>query len=265
MLVVAITGTGDTTYNNAAALLSDYLPEDVLVYVPSYTTSDGMKVVVQWLKDANINVERVKRHLLPDFYLGNPDATDRALIVLGIEGQEELIVEAFDNFLAVYDLTRGMYRVSKAELPLYGSVSEPESLADDSGTSVGVHNDLALESVTEPGDTTAQFAKITVELAELRKEVNDLRAHVATSTASWEPDPRITSGNIQAGMAHSTGQDEFIGQAAQEELYADTTGKTKYYQNGKGKIRRAGRSKIKAGEKEVWLTEEEVARINDDS
>jgi hypothetical protein len=334
LLIAAITGSGDITENNASALLDDYLPEDVLVYVPSYMTSDGMRVVVQWLKSANINIERVKKPMMSSFLLGNPEADEKVLIVLGVSGSEEIILECMEENVPVLDLTRGLFQVtreeaSETEMPLDGPESNGETTKPLPGTPMTPQDDLGLSGVSEPyrmkweprpdileqlnhnkgilyklwnndellyiGQTTKypllrmyahaskgglgsdRWKKITkIETAEVpiefldraefvlihffhpplnaackcdfRETVKDkteeeiMRAAVVAGESNWEPSPAET-GKV----------------ATKEEI----TYVTKYYQNGKGKIRKAGRSKIKPGEKEVWLTEEEVeSRIN---
>jgi hypothetical protein len=237
LLVTAITGSGDITENNASALLDDYLPEDVLVYVPSYMTSDGMRVVVQWLKSANINVERVKKPLMSSFLLGNPEADKRVLIVLGVSGSEEIILECMEENVPVLDLTRGLFQVtreeaSETEMPLDEPERHAETLLPDPGTPVTPLDDLVSPLLSEP-------QALKQKIAELEKEVSKLRAAVIAGETNWEPNPVELDGTAAK---------------AKEEI----TYVTKYYQNGKGKIRKAGRSKIKPGEKEVWLTEAEV-------
>jgi hypothetical protein len=234
VLIVAITGSGDTTLNNASALLDDYLPvDDVLVYVPSYITSDGMRVVVQWLRDANINIERVKKHLLSSYLLGNPEP-DKSLIVLGVEGSEEIIQEVMSEDVAVYDLTRGLYRVSESEIPLSVPESDVETRTGESGTPVGSGDDLGLESLTEPQpDLQERVARLERKLTEIESRIN--WEHTANPRMPVAPEP-----------------------SQEKELDAEREGTVKYFQNGKGKVRKAGRSRIKPGEKEVWLTEDEV-------
>lgn len=244
MLVVAITGTGDITYNNAEALLDDYLPiDDVLVYVPSYITSDGLKVVVQWLKDANIKVERVKKDLMSSFLLGNPEYQDKSLIVLGVEDSEEIIQEVLEEQCAVYDLTRGLYRVSEADLPLDGSVSNAESLTGEVGTPVGSSNDLGLDLLTETQGGYPLAMDINDVVRDLVRRVVRLEQEI-----NWEH-----TANPRMPVAPENDPAVEVGDS--------TEGRTKYYQNGKGKIRKAGRSRIKPGEKEVWLSDEEAAEL----
>lgn len=247
MLVVAITGTGDITYNNAEALLDDYLPiDDVLVYVPSYITSDGLKVVVQWLKDANIKVERVKKDLMSSFLLGNSDYQDKSLIVLGVEDSEEIIQEVLEEQCAVYDLTRGLYRVSEADLPLDGSVSHAESLTGEAGTPVGSGNDLGLDLLTETQGGYPLAMDINDVVRDLVRRVVRLEQEI-----NWEH-----TANPRMPVPTETPVQDVL-----EELLEERQNKTKYYQNGKGKIRKAGRSRIKPGEKEVWLSDEEAAEL----
>lgn len=245
-LITAITGTGDITYNNAAALLNDYLPfDDVLVYVPSYMTSEGIKVVVQWLKDANINMERVKKPQMSSYLMGNPDAEAKSLIVLGVDGSEDIIAEVREENIPVLDLTRALFSVSPAgasetHIPLYGSESKSQPLSEASGTPMGSEKDHGLEFVTET--LTDRMDRLENEMKELREQMTD---------------PRMVSGNIAAGM-RTTAEDDIGAGETGFHTGVSTEGTERYYRNGKGKIRKAGRSKIKPGEKEVWLTDEEV-------
>jgi hypothetical protein len=255
MLVAAITGSGDITENNASALLDDYLPEDVLVYVPSYMTSDGMRVVVQWLKSANINIERVKKPLMSSFLLANSEADERVLIVLGVSGSEDIILECIEESVPVLDLTRGLFQVtreeaSETEMPLSEPESDGETLSPAPGTPMIPRDAKVLESLTEPqpGITSESEALVWAveEVKKLRKEVSTLRAAAVSGEVNWEPSP-------QSDPSIATGAGFAIGDS--------TEGKIRCYQNGKNKVRKAGRSKIKPGEKEVWLTEEEFESL----
>jgi hypothetical protein len=108
---------------------------------------------------------------------------------------------------------------------------------------MGSEKDHGLESVTET--LTQRMDRLENEMRELREQMTD---------------PRMVSGNISAGMkttAEPIGGGE-TGFFTGTDVSAEREGTTRYYMNGKGKIRKAGRSKIKPGEKEVWLTDEEV-------
>jgi hypothetical protein len=247
MIAVGIIGNGETTLNNAADLLNDYLAADAYMYVPSYITSDGLKVVVQWLKEQEYPVERVKRHLLSSYLSGDPTRSS-ILITLGIQGSEDVILECMEDNIPVLDLTRGLYRVSKDEIASDGSVSEPKTVSGDSGTSVPPTKDLVLESLTEPqiGDDRETVERwILDKIKQLDKEVKTLTGIVKSNETNWEPSP----------------VPESIQEQINAEVDSDRTDTTRYYVNGKGKHRKAGRSKIKSGEREVWLTEDEIESL----
>lgn len=250
MTLVGIIGSGETTLNNASDLLRDYLDADGLVYIPSYITSDSMRIVAQWLKEQEYYLERVKRQELLPHLLDEPDKA--TLIVLGIPGSEDIIEDCMDEGIPVLDLTRGLYQVGAAEMALDGSVSHAETLPAVSGTPDQGASDLVSMALTEPhmGDAREVVERWILETVKiLVKEVSNLHARVATLETNWEPaaTPLKTPGEVLDYIEERYGSPE--------------ANKTRYYQNGKGKLRKAGRSKMKPGEKEVYLTEEEVESL----
>lgn len=234
----AIIGTGDTTYENARDLLDDFLPEDCQIYVPSYISDPGLKNVLKWLNDYGVSYERVKRDRIVDV-LGETIGL-AALIVIGTEGLEDEIKRAYLMGIPVYDLAAALWAVpdptEEPQLPLY----EPESHADrtesSSGTSVRVPDDHGLESLSEPQGRTWT-----------EREIRSLVMTILHSEFNWEP------GSIPiTGAASITGLPPT----------ADETDGIKYYKSKTGKYRKAGRSKARTGETEVYLSQEEADKLN---
>lgn len=337
-LAVAILGNEDTTYNNAADLLDDYLPENCVVLVPSYIKTDGMKSVLSWLRDSGVEYERHTKSELRSV-LREVDARKKALIVTGTEDNEQLIASFMLLDMPVFDLTRGLYSVTAAEIALDGSVSDVDGITETSSQdslgertegaserseAVTLHwedktnllEDLKIRTETgtiyrlwgggrnnllyigktathllhrlrahkTPTALGKNFLRIkTIDAAEVpitmmgeiesrlihqshpplnnycpkcryyteivnkETEVNKLKAHVGIAEHGWEPQVSIP-----------------VFMQAEPEINTEhpgMDGTVKYYKNGKGKYRRAGKSKPRPGEKEIWLSEDEVESL----
>lgn len=232
----AIIGSGDTTYENARDLLDDFLPEDCQIYVPSYISDPGLKNVLKWLNDYGVSYERVKRDRIVDV-LGETIGL-AALIVIGTEGLEDEIKRAYLMGIPVYDLAAALWAVpdptEEPQLPLY----EPESHADrtesSSGTSVRVPDDHGLESFSEPQGRTWT-----------EREIKSLVMTILHSEFNWEPTASQPVSYLQ-GEAYDKVTEEGV----------------KYYKSKTGKYRKAGRSKARTGETEVYLSQEEADKLN---
>lgn len=249
-LAVAIFGNEETTYNNAADLLDDYIPDNSLVLIPSYISSEGLKKVFEWLKDTDIEYERVQRSKMFD-HLIKVAAKKTVVIVVGITGIENEIVSFMSFGVPVYDLTRGLYSVTSSEMALDGVVSHAETLSPQAGMAGGVEKDLVSPSHTETPliDNVSENEMLAWAVENIKKltdEVNRLKTHVGIAEHGWEPAVQIP---------------DHMKEPEQNPEPDPTEGKIRYYRNGKGKHRKAGNSKARPGEKEVWLTEDEVESL----
>lgn len=257
-LAVAILGTADSTYNNASDLLDDYFPESTIVYLPSYISSEctGLRVTFDWLKDADIEYVRIKRSQLLE-RLTTTEAKKFAVIVVGVEGSEDIIISSMSSGIPVFDLTRGLYSVTAADMALGGSVTNAETLSDGPGITTGAGKDLGLDSLTEPqGDYLPDtplddvIRDLVKRVSNLEKQMTSERAHVAVGESGWEPSPA----DILDAAEELVAEERF---AQTKEVVDDS--RTKYYKSARGKLRRAGKSKARPGETEVWLTDDEAA------
>ena len=252
-LAIAILGAEDSTYNNASDLLDDYFPDDTIVYLPSYISAEqtGLRVTFDWLKDAGIEYERVRKSQLFQKLL-DTTAARHEVIILGVEGNEEIITHSFNQSFPVLDLTRGLYSVTASEMAPDGSGTDGDERTDDLAVPVRTGKDLGLDLLTEAQggyplnmDMNDVIRDIVKRVAKLEEQMSSERAHVAVGEQGWEP--VVSEGNSDvAEVKHSV------------EEYNKTDDRTKYYKSARGKLRKAGKSKARPGETEVWLSDEEA-------
>lgn len=230
-LAVAFNGSEDVSYQATEALLEDSLPANALIILPSYmsTGNYGLRTVKEWADHSGRTVERRRRDDMLQ-YLAGLDAEEKYVIVLGTEGLDDYIAEAQEESLPVLDLCRGLFAVEGPQ----GSVSDSESVSASSPTPGRVAGIVSAESFTEP---TAILIK-RVEI--LEKEVAELRAHV--------------------GVNESFGTPEVVVQPSDQ---VNEEVRTKYYKDAAGKLRKAGRSRARNGEEELWLTDDEYNSFPD--
>lgn len=234
-LAVAIIGNGDIEETNLDALLDDFLPADALVIIPSYIQSPGLKKVLTWLVDNNQPYERIKKDLvisrLESTYESD-NVKETSVIVVGTEGLEEDL-EYFHKYgVPVYDLTRGLFAVE----PPDGSVSDSEPLTQAPVGEARVDTSLSLEGIVELHTETLDMILDRIERLEKMVGV------VAVNESGFTPAPDTMEEVLMEMLVQQS-----------------TKGKTKYYRNESGKLRKAGRSKARPGETEVFLTEEEAS------
>lgn len=247
---VAIVGSKDTTYENAKDLLDDFLPEDCQVYVPSYISDSGLKNVLKWLNDYGVSYERVKRDKIIDTLSETIGLA--YLIVIGTEGLEKEINQAYHLGIPVYDLAAALWAVpdptEEPQLPLH----EPESHADEtdtrSGTSVRVPNDLGSESLSEPQGIPIELMNQVHDYV-TRDEVRDIVMTILHNEFNWEP-------------AKPDSVPKIFVDGSQLEPQEGGSSLIKFYRSKTGKMRKAGRSKARPGETEVFLTQEEADQLD---
>ena len=241
-LAIAIIGSGDTTYNNASDLLWDYLPDNYVVYIPSYINSAGMKNVWKFLQDSQINYDRVKRSDIIEILLKS-ETKNRQLVVLNSDGIENEISRCLNAKIPVLDLTRGLYQIT--EVVPGSSESHAEAIAEQTPTPVSPANDLASVSVSElafrvdlQGDT---ISALIDRIERLEKAMS-----VGTSETNWEPGPLPAPENPEAV---TTGKEDTANQTVA------------YWKSKRGKFRKAGKSKARPGETMVYLTQDEIDKL----
>src|SRR5579859_4423320 len=152
-------------------------------------------------------------------------------------------IDELDDPIPVYDLAKGLYPVTR--MALDSAESHAETL---SGSSTSDHTNERPE-VSE--SFSAQLADWTLE--ELKELENDLHHAIRVKETLHTPyvnGRREQQEVIINGVA--TTVDE-LNDILDEEL-----AKIKCYKSKTGKIRKAGKSKARPGETEVWLAEEEI-------
>lgn len=249
-LAIAIIGSGDTTYNNAADLLEDFLPDNYVVYIPSYINSSGMKNVWKFLQDAQINYDRVKRSDIIEILIKS-ETKNRQLVVLNSDGIENEISACLNAKIPVLDLTRGLYQIT--EVGPGSSESNSEAIAEQTPAPVSPENDLASVSVAElafrlglQGDT---ISALIDRIERLEKAMS-----VGIGETNWEPSQNTIPPEEDVLGAGETGFKTGV-------YDPDAASKVAYWKSKRGKFRKAGKSKARPGETMVYLTQDEIDKL----
>jgi hypothetical protein len=241
-MVAVIAGTEYVYYDSVEAELDDFLPVKSIVFIPDYP--DGTvppmseAVVKKWMDFADQDYLEADPNMIMMQAIAYEPAAEHVLIVMGT-GDRETIEYAFSRGWDVFDLTRGLFPVTQedleaedAEMPLDGPEINADSLAGESGM-------ITHGTGSEP--------------------YNGSESH----TWSREEIEKMMSGYIQVHEAkfHGVPSESVIlegitDMSAVPEMAEPV--KIRCYKSKTGKIRKAGRSKMKPGETEVFLTDEEL-------
>jgi hypothetical protein len=239
-MIAFITGDGDGPSDAAIqALLDDFLPSDSLVVIPDQEAYSGcLATVIKWMEFCDQEFVRISGNLI-HAALSQEPVEEYVLIVIGTEGNEEVIKDAIESGWDVFDLTRGMFPVwrqdletSAPEMPLSGAEDAAESLAGRDGLSV---RPVPAGAQIEPEGRTGVSRTWTEE--EIRKLVEEcMTGYVRVQEMKPAPVPVFTEG-FSAG------------------IFPDS--RSRYLRSADG-IRKAPRAQPKPGEEEVWLTDAEA-------
>lgn len=249
---VIIAGTGDVTYENASALLADWLTDAHKIYLPSRVNTDGLKNAVRYLDESKTPYERLSKSDMVDELkdLYHEEGTDVILILLGNDGSpaNELYYEAVAKSIPTLDLCKGLF---DAQVPLDGPESKSEAVADDPGTGVTPQVTEAAQKFSEPDDDAPAFTNQKQFFTLIRLYVQqEIEAHMSDYHQR-----QVISGQMKTLPA-----------PAETEKTPEPSGiQEAFYKNKSGKLRRAGKTKKRPSEEEVFLSEEEVKEWENDT
>lgn len=240
-MVAVIAGTEYVYYDSVEAELDDFLPVKSIVFIPGYPDGtippDSEAVVKKWMDFADQDYFEAEPEMLMEQAIECEPEAEHVLIVLG-KTDPAMVNFAISLGWSVHDLTLGLFPVTQsddggAEMPLDGPEVNADGLAYESG-------------VTTP-DTSSPWYDPSEGLT--REEIEKIVAgYIKVHEAAFHQ-PSVATGTV-AAMDHMR---EVFENASAEEVAT-----IKCYKNKSGKIRKAGRSKMKPGEEEIWLEQADV-------
>lgn len=288
--VAGIVGSADVHIDAFEGLICWLVPEkDGLIIVSASLPGkyrEWCDLVNQDYKTVNSDAEVVES--LADMSEKVPDV---ALVVLGIEGNEDLVRKAWDKNIEVLDMVRALYPVTKGD-DLRDALYEPVTQAYEISDGLGGRGSLDIFAPQEPAQSRTEahehkpYEACYPDCPEPRytKEKAEERA------AKWYADDRagavkelaMTGRGSLFGMEHTeqeileimagmikTHEEKYHGNhvpvitgvavnAMSEIPVEDNTDKVRCIVGASGKIRVSPRAKLKNGEREIWLHPEEI-------
>jgi len=146
-MVAAVAGYGLASFDDMDAVLNWYLPEEcfLLIHEGELHKNAGLRAVQSWCDDVNQEYSRIKydSNVIENLLSYKDKADSLSLIVLGVEGNTEIIREAWDNNIEVADLTRAMYIVQQG-IDLEVALREPVSHAHEISDGLGGRGSLEI-------------------------------------------------------------------------------------------------------------------------
>jgi hypothetical protein len=233
-MVAVIAGSGKVLYETVESELDDFLPVASVVFIPGYPDSvippEGEVVVKRWMDFSDQDyVEADTTQFFMQSLTYMPDV-EHVMITIGTEFRRP-IENALSAGWDVFDLCRGLFPVTQAdlesedaEMPLDG----PEINADGLSGNLGM---ITHGTDSEPYDGSEGLTK---------KEIEE-----------------IVAGYIQVH------EQKFHGAPVESVMQEDVAkpempepGWVRCYKSKTGRIRKAGRSKMKPGETEILVDPE---------
>lgn len=277
-MIIFVAGTGYVSKKAAEDLLVDFIVDrydaaDVTFVLPSYLTGDGLRNVKEAIDSVNRltwpedfegtfwNVTRVKKSVM----LSTTTAVeDEGCIFMVVDAESEpaMVKEMAGRKVPVFDLAKGLFPVqlpdsspAVPEMPLDGAESHTESLTLPLGYEETGNAQNRSESRPGGSSTKTDMPGLT---ARQRKEVEEIvQGMIAISRPDLHPvymkdkDDLITV-TEPLKCDSLTDDSDVIDDFAEQ-----VSGLVKYYKSKTGKMRKAGKSKSRPGEEEVWLSSEQ--------
>jgi hypothetical protein len=148
--------------------------------------------------------------------------------------------EDMDDPIPVYDLAKGLYPVTR--MALDGSESDPKPRTDQ-----GTGNHTKQQS-----DGSASFSEQLADwtLEELKELENDLHHAIRVKE------------NFHTTYTNGTKDQPVIDPVGLiDRINAENPDRIKCWKSARGKVRKAGKSKARPGETEIWMTEDEFSNL----
>lgn len=293
-MLICITGAGYVSKKAAEDLIRDFIsipdPGPVTFMLPSYMTTDGLRNVRDVVKGMDHVIVSYKRSVMPEMFRTYQDS-HKVVFVLDADSDRQFLIDSDVRELA-YDLSRGLYPVSRAleqstapQMALDGSESDAAGFSgevryDYLGETLSA-SDLLTELSTDEDIIRANwlryFDKCTLE--ELKGLEEEVRHAVHVREKNMHPvytqyenglKVPVTDGDSAvAAVVHA--KEEFRSSAMEEHgqdlvtvtepMICNVNDSTRYWKSKAGKYRKAGKSKSRPGETEIWLTQEEIDKL----
>jgi hypothetical protein len=236
-MVAGITGEISVVIDAAEALLDWFLPENCLLVI-AYPPTPVIEEIVQWCDIVGQKYATTTEYLpeilcnYGDPAVGGSDKIDLALIVLGIEGRQQVIRDTWDRGIEVYDLTRAMYEVTEGD-DLGLAVYEPQTQSHEVSDGLGGRGSLDIFAPQNRSESRTTWTR--QELEEIMAGI--VRVHEERYHSNLDP---VLDGAITKLPVSKT-----------------DGGKIRCLRKKNGEIRVSPRAKAKLDEEEIWLTQEE--------
>jgi hypothetical protein len=283
-MLICITGAGYVSKKAAEDLIRDFIsipdPGPVTFMLPSYMTTDGLRNVRDVVKDMDHVVVSYKKSVMPEMFRTYADR-HKAVFILDADTDRDFLEESGAELM--YDLSRGLFPVAPpvAQDSLHTALGATET---DEQVRSGVIDRTGeydtLESLTELPVADADWVTRidTMSYEQLRGLEEAVRHAVHIREQNMHP---VYTGYKNGTKFHSREMEEAGAELTvnMEPLYQDvpaTAGTVealahtvemsqqetvKYWKSKAGKYRKAGKSKSRPGETEIWLTQEEIDKL----
>jgi hypothetical protein len=281
-MLICITGAGYVSKKAAEDLIRDFIsipdPGPVTFMLPSYMTTDGLRNVRDVVKDMDHVVVSYKKSVMPEMFRTYADR-HKAVFILDADTDRDFLEESGAELM--YDLSRGLFPVAPpvAQDSLHmalGATETDEQVRSGVIARTGEYD--TLESLTElPEDSIPRWLR-NQDLDQLRQLETEVRHAVHIREQGLHP---VYTGYKNGTKFHSREMEEAGAELTvnMEPLYQDvpaTAGTVealahtvemsqqetvKYWKSKAGKYRKAGKSKSRPGETEIWLTQEEIDKL----
>lgn len=258
-LAIVFVGYENTAESNVNALLDDFLDDkSTSIVMPQWSMAEkmpGLRHVENYLDGHDISYSRAIMYDDLMMMLKNIDADKRYLVVCGAENILDMITDAAGSGIPVLDLCEGL---------------------DDISWVANVHGGLGMPVENKPAhdhkpyhdpcprDCPAHEWDGERHNAVIREEIHkELEVPVGAFNQVTMTDEELKAFMIGLIQTHEEGfhhgervnikSDDVVRRPDPED-----SEKIRCYETEQGKIRKAGRSKIKTGEIEIFLTQEEI-------
>lgn len=274
-MLICITGAGYVSKKAAEDLIRDFIsipdPGPVTFMLPSYMTTDGLRNVRDVVKDMDHVVVSYKKSVMPEMFKAYADR-HKAVFILDADTDRDFLEESGAEL--AYDLSRGLFPVAPpvAQDSLHtalGATETDEQLQSGVIAHTGEYD--GSESLTAlPEDSIPRWLR-NQDLDQLRQLETEVRHAVHIREQNMHP---VYTEYKNGAKFHSREMGVQVQDIAvqTEPIYQDvpvTTGTVeipqqetvKYWKSKTGKYRKAGKSKSRPGETEIWLTQEEIDKL----
>jgi hypothetical protein len=238
-ILIGIVGNADANRNAIEDLITDYFVGqwDYPNFIISSAKTDGLKAVRYFLEDRDYEFDTLPSARVLSRIKGEPG--DRAVMVLGTQGSEDVIKDMLDAQIPVLDLTRALYPVTYADLTSLPDAEIAPDVAEFHSESLA-----AAAGVTTLNTLPLDAAGFSAPQLELIREMIMVAIHVHEQEF------------------HPSAPVKFVDNSDHEAKLDDSPSpdKVRYIRHKENNTIRKARSnsRLTANEEEIWLTPEQA-------